>query len=66
MMPENKRCLGCMKEIGSNSVCPFCGYIEGSPHLPAYLEPGTILQERYVVGKLLSYNGEGATYIAFD
>ncbi len=65
-MPENKRCLGCMKEIGNNTVCPYCGYIEGTPHLPTYLEPGTILQERYVVGKLLSYNGEGATYIAFD
>ena len=65
-MPENKRCYGCMKEIGNNTVCPYCGYIEGTPHIPTYLPPGTLLQQRYQIGKLLRYNGEGASYIAFD
>lgn len=60
------RCISCMKEIGTNNVCPYCGYIEGSPFLPDYLPPKTILNQRYIVGKLLSYNGEGASYIAFD
>lgn len=30
------------------------------------LAPGTVLNDRYIAGKLLSYNGEGATYIGFD
>ena len=38
----------------------------GAPHLPSYLAPGTMLNDRYMVGKLLSYNGESASYIAFD
>lgn len=66
MLGKYHRCISCMKEIGTNNVCPYCGYIEGSPFLPDYLPPKTILNQRYIVGKLLSYNGEGASYIAFD
>lgn len=66
MLGKYQRCISCMKEIGTNNVCPYCGYIEGSPYLPDYLPPKTVLNQRYIVGKLLSYNGEGAVYIAFD
>lgn len=60
-------CMGCMKEkYGNSSNCPNCGYFEGTPHLPSYLPPKTILQDRFVVGKVLDYNGEGATYIGLD
>ncbi len=56
-----------MEPIDENAeVCPECGYHMGAPHLPAYLKPGTMLNERYMVGKLLTYNGESASYIAFD
>lgn len=47
-------------------ACRFCGYRVGAPHLPSYLKPGTMLNDRYIVGKLMSYNGESACYIAFD
>lgn len=60
-------CCGCMAPIDENAdFCPICGYHVGAPHLPSYLEPGTMLNDRYFVGKLLSYNGESADYIAFD
>lgn len=66
MNPENL-CMGCMREKGEGVVkCLRCGYVDGSPYLPAYLAPRTVLQERYLVGKVLSYNGCGATYIAYD
>lgn len=65
-MGENKQCLGCMEKKGAVSVCPHCGYVEGTPYLPSYIEPGTTLHNRYTVGKLLSSNGEGATYIGYD
>jgi serine/threonine-protein kinase len=48
------------------SVCPYCGYDEFSPYNTAYIAPGTVLHERYLVGVLMSCNGEGATYIGFD
>lgn len=60
-------CYGCMNPIEDNAViCTECGYHVGAPHLPSYLAPGTTLNERYIVGKLRSYNGESADYIAFD
>lgn len=65
-MAENKLCMGCMEYKGTSRVCPKCGYVENTPYLPAYIAPGTILHERYLVGQLLSSNGQGATYIAYD
>ena len=60
-------CYGCMEPLTENAeVCPGCGYHMGAPHLPSYLEPGTMLNDRYMVGKLRSFNGESASYIAFD
>lgn len=61
-----KLCMGCMNPIDDNPKCPNCGYYDGTPHLPSYLPPKTILNDRYIVGKLLNYNGEGATYIGYD
>jgi PASTA domain./Protein kinase domain. len=60
------RCMSCFSEIGNESVCPGCGFIRGTENLKGYLPLGTVLGERYVIGKLLSYNSEGATYVALD
>jgi len=51
---------------GIGSVCPNCGYDQNSSYNSMYLAPGTVLHNRYLVGVLLSFNGEGATYIAYD
>lgn len=65
-MVEKKLCMGCMENKGSARVCPNCGYVENTPSLPSYILPGTVIHERYLVGKLLNANGQGATYIAYD
>jgi serine/threonine-protein kinase len=54
------------KKEDGQTECPKCGYIYDSPYLPSYLAPGTVVNERYIIGKLKSYNGESAKYIAFD
>jgi serine/threonine-protein kinase len=54
------------KREEDKTECPNCGYIYDSPFLPSYLPPGTTLSDRYILGKLKSYNGESAKYIAFD
>lgn len=60
-------CYRCMESYdGLKSVCPNCGYDGSTPHNPMYIAPGTILHERYIIGVLLGFNGEGATYIAYD
>lgn len=66
MIKETTLCMGCMNDKTYDGPCKLCGYQENAPCIPAYLAPKTFLNERYIVGKLLSYNGEGATYIGFD
>lgn len=66
MTEINRLCLGCMNEKENDGPCEKCGYNNDAPYLPSYLAPGTVLNDRYIAGKLLSYNGEGATYIGFD
>ena len=66
-MNTDNLCMGCMREKNEGvAKCLKCGYVDGSPFLPAYLAPKTMLAERYLVGKVISYNGSGATYIGYD
>lgn len=63
-----KMCMGCMSEYEDEyEVCPKCGYIEGSHAEEAlHMEPGSILRERYIVGKVLGFGGFGVTYLGWD
>jgi len=63
---SSKLCMGCMNELDENGVCHYCSYTDDIPHLQSYLAPRTVLDDRYIVGKMLSYNGEGASYICYD
>lgn len=60
-------CLGCMEQTGGMAVCPHCGYAAGTqPSAPWHLMPGTIVIERYLIGKVLGQGGFGITYLAWD
>ena len=63
-----RRCLGCMTELeDSMEVCPACGYEQGAgAQEPYYLQPGSMLMGKYVVGKALGHGGFGITYIGYD
>jgi len=65
---ENKLnlCMGCMGHKEYSGPCEICGYIDNTAYLSSYLAPRTVLMNRYIVGRLLSHNGEGAVYIAYD
>ncbi len=64
---ERKFCYKCMERYDAElTVCPSCGYDENTPHNPMYIAPGTILHDRYLVGILQDFNGEGATYVCHD
>ena len=64
-MNENL-CMGCMENKGDLTVCPYCGYSENGPRIQSCLPPRSLIGGRYLAGKVLSYNGEGVTYIGYD
>ncbi len=60
-------CMNCMKDIGkSKDICPYCGQETSENQEKPFLPFGTLLQERYVVGKGLEVNGEGLGYVGYD
>ncbi len=60
-------CLGCMHENNGEQICPHCGFDRSSEQPAPFLPLGTILQEqRYLVGKKIDNNSEGARYIGYD
>ena len=66
MISSDNLCMSCMREIGDSKQCPYCGYHAESTQIRPYLPVRTVIANRYLVGKMLEYNGEGATYIGWD
>lgn len=66
-MGERGFCYRCMEEYDMDQhICPHCGFDQTTPHNANFIAPGTILRDRYLVGILVDYNGEGASYIGLD
>ena len=59
-------CMNCMSDTAGKSECPNCGCQSGEPQAPHALPLQTLLQGRYIVGRMKSSNGEGMTYIGYD
>ena len=67
MTPVSNLCMGCMREKLYKGPCEICGYDENNEiQDKSCLAVGTILANRYLIGRLLSKNGEGCVYIALD
>lgn len=51
----------------AQDVCPNCGFNPATYKWPSYaLEPYTILNGKYLIGRVLGAGGFGITYIAYD
>lgn len=59
-------CIGCMHEIGSEVICPDCGFDNSRTQTSPFLPYGAVLNKRYVVGRNMETNGESTLYIGFD
>ena len=59
--------MGCMRNKNpEDKVCPYCGYNEEVLQPEPLLPVRTELNGHYVIGKALSSNGEGITYLGWD
>lgn len=61
-------CLGCMEQYSDEfDVCPHCGFIKGTPSEEAYhMDPGAVIHNRYLVGRVIGSGGFGITYLGYD
>ncbi len=65
-MYTDRMCPGCMNDAGGEQICSICGYDMSSQNESFCLPVKYSLFERYVIGKVISVNAEGITYIAWD
>lgn len=63
-----KLCMGCMNQIEEHiTTCPYCGFNEKTNRQESYyLNPGTVVGGKYIVGKVMSYSGYTISYIGMD
>ena len=62
-------CYNCFKEKPQpEGPCPYCGFdlADNVKKYPVALRAGTILNNRYIVGRVLGQGGFGITYLAWD
>lgn len=59
-------CMGCMNEKGEETICPICGYNDTEQNSKDSLPIKFVIDERYVIGKIVSSNGEALAYISWD
>ncbi len=64
-MISGGRCFGCMEE-SNERFCPVCGFDFSAPQEEGFLPYGTVLSGRYMTGRLLDADGDGASYLGFD
>lgn len=59
--------MGCMREKHSEGKCPYCGFDETDYKQKSYyLKLSTILNQIYLVGKVLEEDRFGITYVGWD
>ena len=64
-------CYNCFKErpdAQEMGPCPYCGFDlrENQEEYPTALKAGTLLNQRYLIGRVLGQGGFGITYLAWD
>lgn len=60
-------CYNCMKQLEEGMMfCPFCGGSTTPEDIPHHLLPGTVLQNKYLVGNSIGEGGFGITYVGLD
>ncbi len=65
-MNTENLCMGCMNDNDGEQICSICGYDASVQNHSQALPVRFAIENRYIVGRALSVNGEGITYIGWD
>ena len=66
MLNTDGLCLGCMSDNGGEKICPICGFDNLTQNPDNCLPLNSMISNRYLIGKVLDFDGEGITYIGWD
>ncbi|MGN0159434.1 MAG: serine/threonine protein kinase [Brotaphodocola sp.] len=62
-----KLCPNCFRKIENHQVCPDCGFkIYKYQKASHHLSPNTILNGKYLLGRVIGEGGFGITYVGLD
>ncbi len=61
-------CGNCINQVAEGASCEICGFsnAENARLHPTALPVGAVLNQRFVVGRVLGQGGFGVTYLAQD
>ena len=59
-------CYNCMNEINEDNYCFHCGKENKADTAAHHLKPGTILNNKFLIGNSIGEGGFGITYVGFD
>lgn len=59
-------CLNCFNDLTSGNICEKCGYDNDTQPEMLYLQPKTLLNERYIIGAVSHHDSDAVTYMAYD
>lgn len=66
-MNINDLCINCFKPSGGQEVCMHCGFVQYTkPRQVCHLYPHVVLNNKYIVGKVINNGGFGVVYKAYD
>lgn len=59
-------CMNCFEELTEGSVCTNCDYDNDTQVDMMYLQPKTVLNDRYVIGAVVCHDSDAVVYMAYD
>lgn len=66
MISTDRLCMGCMTDNGGEQICPICGFDSKEKNPKNAVSLKTMVNDRFMIGRVLSANGEGIDYIGWD
>lgn len=66
MQKYDNLCMGCMCDNGGEDVCRLCGFDHSTPQPDGCLKLRAVLDNRYIIGRVLECGADGITYLAWD